>query len=127
MLRSASSIKARVRTSTGPIVRAKVDTGAYPIGIKVPDSEMNSHLITEASRRRHHALDHRAESTAKVHAAQLTRELLQLLDVHGLWHRRDEAPGREILREVLVVQIAGAVTVQEQHERVILGRIQTGR
>jgi hypothetical protein len=38
-----------VRTSTGLIVKAKLDTREYPIGIKVPDSEMDNLLMTEAS------------------------------------------------------------------------------
>jgi hypothetical protein len=35
-----------VRTSTGLTVKAKLDIGTYPIGIKVPNAEMNTLLIT---------------------------------------------------------------------------------
>jgi len=35
-----------VRTSTGLTVKAKLDTGTYPLGIKVPDAEMDSLVIT---------------------------------------------------------------------------------
>jgi hypothetical protein len=38
-----------VRTTAGLVVKAQLDTRQYPIGIKVPDSEMNNLLITEAS------------------------------------------------------------------------------
>ncbi len=37
-----------VRTTTGLTVKAKLDTREYPLGIKVPDVEMNNLLLTRA-------------------------------------------------------------------------------
>jgi len=37
-----------VRTTTGLTVKAKLDTRAYPVGIKVPDAEMDNLLMTPA-------------------------------------------------------------------------------
>jgi hypothetical protein len=37
-----------VRTSTGLTVKAKLDTRTYPLGVKVPDTEMNRLHVTRA-------------------------------------------------------------------------------